>query len=173
MFSLETLDIGIDKFKEDSFEASFLLGNEYFESLEDADIQRGEVHATVAISEVATGEYELHLTVEGSVTVQCDRCLDDMEQPVTGESVYTVRTGQAAGGDDDILWVDSHDGVLSVAWPIYETIALFIPIKHVHAPGQCNDAMTQKFNELSATRSGDETEDDATDPRWAQLATLK
>jgi uncharacterized metal-binding protein YceD (DUF177 family) len=49
---------------------------------------------------------------------------------------------------------------------------LAIPIKHVHAPGKCNDAMTKKLEELSATRSGDEDAAD-TDPRWAMLEQLK
>ena len=33
--------------------------------------------------------------------------------------------------------------------------------------------MTEKLNELSATRSGDETESKAVDPRWAKLADFK
>jgi uncharacterized metal-binding protein YceD (DUF177 family) len=33
--------------------------------------------------------------------------------------------------------------------------------------------MTEKLNELSATRSGDETESKAVDPRWEKLKQLK
>jgi uncharacterized metal-binding protein YceD (DUF177 family) len=50
---------------------------------------------------------------------------------------------------------------------------LAIPIKHVHAPGKCNSAMTQKLEELSgAVRSGEE-EAEAIDPRWEALLKLK
>jgi uncharacterized metal-binding protein YceD (DUF177 family) len=50
---------------------------------------------------------------------------------------------------------------------------LAIPIKHVHAPGKCNSAMTQKLEELSgAVRSGEE-ETGAIDPRWGKLKDLK
>ena len=69
--------------------------------------------------------------------------------------------------------MDENEGILDLAWLIYESIALAVPIKHVHAPGKCNAAMTEKLNELSATRSGDETESKAADPRWAKLAELK
>lgn len=173
MFSLETLEIDLLAMKEDSLEASYMFDNEYFEALDDAQIQSGKVNARASIRKAATGEFALALTVEGTVTVQCDLCLDDMEQPIKGESSYIVKLGQEPSEDDEIIMVDENEGILSTAWLFYETIALAIPIKHVHAPGKCNDAMTQKLMELSATRSGDEDADNAVDPRWAALAGLK
>jgi uncharacterized metal-binding protein YceD (DUF177 family) len=51
---------------------------------------------------------------------------------------------------------------------------LAIPIKHVHAPGKCNSAMTQKLDELSgAVRSSEEEADAPIDPRWEALKKLK
>jgi uncharacterized metal-binding protein YceD (DUF177 family) len=75
--------------------------------------------------------------------------------------------------DDDVVIVDENEGILDTAWLIYEFIALAIPIKHVHAPGKCNSAMTQKLQELSgAVRSGEE-DDKEVDPRWEKLKNLK
>ena len=75
--------------------------------------------------------------------------------------------------DDDVVTVDENEGILDTSWLIYEFIALAIPIKHVHAPGKCNSAMTQKLEELSgAVRSGEE-EDREIDPRWEALKKLK
>lgn len=173
MFSLETLEIDLLEMKEDSKEISLTLEDSYFQSLDDAQIQSGKVNTVVSIRKAATGEFALMLSIEGSVTVQCDLCLDDMEQPVKAESSYIVKLGQEPSEDDDVIVVDENEGILSTAWLIYETIALAIPIKHVHAPGKCNDAMTKKLEELSATRSGDEVADSDIDPRWAALQQLK
>jgi uncharacterized metal-binding protein YceD (DUF177 family) len=120
-----------------------------------------------------TGFFELHFLTKGFVTVSCDRCLDDMEQPIEADNVLTVKLGDAYSDDDDTVTIDENEGILDLSWFIYEFIMLAIPIKHVHAPGKCNSAMTQKLEELSgAVRSGEE-EAEAIDPRWEKLKNLK
>ena len=174
MLSLETLKIDLTAMREDSLELSCLLDDSFFQSLDDAEIQSGKVNATLSIRKAATGEFALALKIEGSVTVQCDLCLDDMDQPVSGESSFVVKLGEVTEAeDDDVIVVDENEGILDTSWLIYETIALAIPIKHVHAPGKCNDAMTKKLEELSATRSGDGIAENDIDPRWAELMKLK
>lgn len=173
MFSLETLDIDLKALQEDSFETSWTLEDAYFESLDETEINKGKINVQLAIRKSVAGAFSLTLNVDGVVTVQCDRCLDDMDQPVAGESTYIVKLGQEPSNDGETIVVDENEGILSTAWLIYETTVLAIPIKHVHAPGKCNDAMTKKLEELSATRSGDEEAQDTVDPRWAELAKLK
>ena len=169
----KTYDIDIKRVAESSGEVSYTLDNSFFAGLEDAEIQHGNVSAQMLIRKVSDGEFTLTISITGSVTVQCDRCLDDMQQPVSGECCYMVRFGETPSITDDVIIVNENSGVLDTAWLLYEAIALAIPIKHVHAPGKCNDAMTQKLEELSATRSGDEIAEDATpDPRWAALGKL-
>ena len=168
----QTYDIDIKETAESSKEISYILDDEYFKSLEDAQIQHGNVNAEMLIRKVSDGEYTLTMSIEGSVTVQCDRCLDDMLQPVKGESSYIVKFGETPDITDDVIIVDENNGILNAAWLIYEVIALAIPIKHVHAPGKCNAAMTEKLQELSATRSGDGVAENEIDPRWAKLQQL-
>ena len=172
MFSLETLKIDLKALTSDSIETDYVLEDNYFAALQDADIQQGRVNAHVSLCK-AGDSFALNLTVGGSVTVTCDRCLDDMDQPVKGESHFVVKLGIGTSEDDEILIVDENEGILDLSWIIYETIALAVPIKHVHAPGKCNAAMTERLEELSATRSGDEAEDGAVDPRWDKLKQLK
>ena len=173
MFSLETLDIDLKAMKEDSSEISYTLDGEYFKCLEDAQIQEGEVDVTMTLRKVTEDNFTLSLSVDGTVTVQCDRCLDDMEQPVRAEGSYMVKLGHDPEETDDTIVVDENEGMLRPAWLIYELVALAIPIKHVHAPGKCNDAMTRRLEELSATRSGDEDAGEAIDSRWEKLVKLK
>jgi len=173
MFRMDTLKINLLALQEEPFEATYTLGDEYFGGLEETAIRKGEINVEVTLEKVALNEYALHLSVAGVVIVPCDRCLDDMEQPVNLDSTYKVKLGVEESADDDVIMVDENEGVLSIAWLIYETVALAVPIKHVHAPGKCNDAMTQKLKELSATRSGDGEGERAIDPRWAELEKLK
>ena len=172
MFSLETLRLDLKALKDDSFEDSWALGDDYFEALEDADIQSGNVSAVVSLHK-AENYFDMEIKVEGFVVVTCDRCLDDMEQSIKSDNRFIVKLGIENSEDDDTITVEENEGILDLSWVIYESIALSVPIKHVHAPGKCNTAMTEKLDELSATRSGDEAGKDAIDPRWSKLSELK
>lgn len=172
MFSLETLKIDLKAQADDCIESTYVLDDDYFAALDGAQIQQGRVECGVSIRKTGS-HYSLDITAEGVVTVECDRCLDDMSQEICGESHFIVKLGNETSEDDDILYVDEEEGILDTSWIIYETIALAVPIKHVHAPGKCNAAMIEKLNELSATRSGDEAAEQTVDPRWAALANLK
>ena len=150
MFNLETLKIDLKSLNDSSLELNWELCDDYFEALEDAEIRSGKVAVCVSLQKTADS-YALSIKTEGFVIVTCDRCLEDMEQPISQELKFIVKLGIEDSEDDVVIVVD----------------------KHVHAPGKCNAAMTEKLNELSATRSGDETESKAADPRWAKLAELK
>ena len=155
MFSLETLKIDLKSLNDSSLERNWELCDDYFEALEDAEIRSGKVSVCVSLQKTADS-FALSIKSEGFVIVTCDRCLDDMEQPIAQESQFLVKLGIEDSEDDEVIVVDENEGILDLAWLIYESIALAVPIKHVHAPGKCNAAMTEKLNELSATRSGEQ-----------------
>ena len=117
--------------------------------------------------------FELDFHTEGVVHVTCDRCLDQMEQPITSDDHLTVRFGDAADEDEDTVMVDENEGILDIAWLLYEFISLAIPIKHVHAPGKCNAAMTKLLDEHDAARSSEAEGETPMDPRWSALLKLK
>ena len=173
MCSLETFKIDLKGMKTDEQRLEFNLDNDFFKALNTSEVNRGVLHVSVSIRK-ATGFYELQFHTEGTVIVPCDLCLDDMEQPINTDNRLMAKFGTETNTeDDDVVIVDENEGILDTAWLIYEFIALAIPIKHVHAPGKCNSAMTQKLEELSgAVRSGEE-EAEAIDPRWEALLKLK
>ena len=172
MCSMEPLKIDLKGLKEDEKVLTFDLDDDFFEALDGSQLDHGALHVSVSIRKM-TGFFDLHIHSEGSVTVSCDRCLDDMSQPIEANHHLVVRLGDTYSEDDDTVTIAEHEGILDVSWFIYESVMLAIPIKHVHAPGKCNSAMTQKLSELSgAVRSGEE-EAEAIDPRWAALLKLK
>ena len=151
---------------------NFDLNDDFFGALDGSQLEHGALHVSVSIRKMA-GFFELLFHTEGSVVVTCDRCLDDMDQPIETDNKLVVKLGDTYSEDDDTVTIDENEGILDMSWFIYEFIMLSIPIKHVHAPGKCNSAMTQKLEELSgAVRSGEE-EEEAIDPRWEKLKNLK
>ena len=151
MGSLELLKIDLKGLKEEESSLTFDLDDRYFAALDGADVKRGSLHVSVSIRK-ATGFFELLFHTEGTVIIPCDRCLDDMAQPVETDNRLVVKFGSEYSEEDDII---------------------VVPIRHVHAPGKCNPAMTQALEELSADRSSDEESNQPIDPRWEKLNSLK
>ena len=166
----------------DVCEYEYQLDNQFFTDLDATEIQKGNVAVKLKVKKTS-GIYQLDFETEGVVIVLCDRCLDEMEQPVASEDRLKVKLGDEYTEIDDIVVVPENDGYINVAWFIYEFIALSIPMKHVHAPGKCNKGMISKLSRHLRASTDDE-EDDMTDslieqadeeetreidPRWNEL----
>jgi len=85
-----------------------------------------------------------------------------------------VKLGAEFTEMDDIVIVPEEEGYINVAWFIYEFVALSIPMKHSHAPGECDKEMEGKLNKHLRTMADDEDfeEENETceiDPRWNEL----
>ena len=171
MCSLETYKIDLKDLKEDELVRQFDLDDSFFSSLEGSQLEHGSLHVSVSIRKM-TGFFELSFHTEGTVTVSCDRCLDDMEQPIGADNRLVVKLGDTYSDDDDTLTINEDEGILDLSWLIYEFIMLAIPIKHFHAPGKCNSAMTQKLDELSGAGRSSKEEAEMVDPRWEALSKL-
>ena len=171
MNSLESLKIDLKGLKDEETSLEFTLDDTYLEALDGADVKKGSLHVSVSISK-ATGFFEFNFHTDGEIVIPCDRCLDDMTLPVDTDNCLIVKLGSVYSEEDDVIVVPENEGILDMAWLIYEFVALVIPIRHVHAPGKCNPAMTQALEELSADRSSDEESTQPTDSRWDKLKTL-
>lgn len=84
-----------------------------------------------------------------------------------------AKFGESYSEEDDLVTVAEEEGILDIAWFVYESIELNIPIKHVHAPGKCNPAMISMLEAHSVTRSSGDEDENAVDPRWEALSDLR
>ena len=148
MCSLEQFKIDLKGLTAEDTTLEFDLDKAFFEALDETEVESGSLHVSLSIRK-ASGFFELLFHTVGTVDITCDRCLDLMEQPIETDNRLVVKLGST------------------------NSIALAIPIQHVHAPGKCNPAMTKALEELSADRSGDEESSQAIDPRWEKLKDLK
>jgi uncharacterized metal-binding protein YceD (DUF177 family) len=172
MCSLEQFKIDLKALTEDVTPLQYDLDDNFFAALSDAEIQGGSLHVSGSIRK-AVGFFDLLLDISGTVRIPCDRCLDIMSQPIETQLRLVVKLGSEPTEQDDVIVVDEVEGILDTSWPIYETIALAVPIQHVHQPGDCNDAMMRVLSEHSAARSSDaDANEEAVDPRWSKLAEL-
>lgn len=172
MSKLEQFNIDLKALSQGDNILSFVLDDAFFEAIEAPTVRRGRLQTTLTIHR--TEDYfDLDFHTEGLVTVACDRCLDDLEQPISADDHLVAKFGTAYSEDDELVIVAENEGMLDVSWFIYQFVELSIPLRHVHAPGKCNPAMMKALEEHSAARSGVESVESSVDSRWAVLEKLK
>lgn len=172
MSKSEQLKIDLKGLPEGDSVFRFDLDDGFFEAVDAPAVRHGKLTSTVAVHRAGI-VFDLDFHTEGFVTVQCDRCLDDMEQPVASDYHLVAKLGDDYSEDDDLVTVPENEGMLDTSWFIYQFIELAIPLRHVHAPGKCNPAMMKALEEHSAARSGDGDGESPADSRWAELSKLK
>jgi uncharacterized metal-binding protein YceD (DUF177 family) len=112
-----------------------------------------------------------------------------MDYPIETTARLFVKFGKDYSEEsDEIVVIPEIEGMINIAWFLYEFVALAIPIKHVHAPGKCNKQMSTKLKKHSAKLADDdsyaedvddiivtddEDTEEPTDPRWDVLKELK
>lgn len=172
----------LDKFKVDlrgmktaTATYSMDVDNEYFAHIEGPEVQKGKAEVTTTVT-ANHGKFDIRFDIRGEVIVTCDRCLDEMEQPIQTTGSISVKLGETFGEEGDTIVVPEKDGYINVAWYIYEFVALAIPMKHVHAPGKCNRDMSTRLDKIIVQEGEDgelllpsDDEEPTTDPRWDAL----
>ncbi len=170
-------------------EFSYHLDKAFFVYMENADVRDADVDVHLTVTH-KNDVYDLVFHLTGTVTVACDRCLDNLELPVDTTYQVAVKYGDDYRDDaDGMIEIPESDNFLNVAYMVHDTAALAIPIKHVHPLGKCNRAMSTLLKKHRAHTPGDpdaELEDElldgiddadtgeaqATDPRWDALRGL-
>ncbi|HRF69261.1 MAG TPA: DUF177 domain-containing protein [Muribaculum sp.] len=183
---LKSLSVG-------SHEFDYHLDKKFFEDMESADIHDADLNIHVTV--VAKNDlYELTIDITGEITLLCDRCLDDLQWPVDTTYHIYVKYGADYNDDsDELLEIPESDNYLNIAYMIYDTVALTIPIKHVHPLGKCNRAMSsllkkhrapgniseedgemmeEIIDDIENTDVADSDNEATTDPRWDELKKL-
>ena len=65
---------------------------------------RGKVEATLEVRRTSGG-YELKFGFRGTLTLPCDRCLADMQQPVEAEWVLRAKLGDEYDDDGELVTI--------------------------------------------------------------------
>ncbi|MBR2165758.1 MAG: DUF177 domain-containing protein [Paludibacteraceae bacterium] len=87
-------------------------------------------------------DYQLTITVHGTVFVVCDRCLDPMVIEIdANDGMMECSNDEMIECSNDGMMECSNDGSIDLTWLAYEIVSINIPIVHCHQPGECNKQM--------------------------------
>ena len=123
------------------------IGKEFFDIFDNSEILDAHLGADVRVEK--SGHYiGIDCDVRGEVTVECDRCLDELDMPIDVEVKLSVKYGSGESSEDlqeggrEVVFVPEADAELDLGQIIYDYVCVSLPMQRVHAPGGCNpDAM--------------------------------
>lgn len=143
-------------------EQDFDCGMEFFKNMENTDILFSDVKVHLDL-EKKNDSYDCTFHCKGLLKIPCDRCLDPLDHEVDTTYHITVKYGEDYNDEtDDLLVIPYDNSYLNVAYMLYDTIVLTIPLRHVHPMGKCNRAMAAALHKHHSP-SGDDEIDDAMD----------
>lgn len=129
---------------------SWQVGKEFFESFENAEVLDAKLDIDIKVEK--SGRYVgVDCNVTGEVTVECDRCLDDLVIPVDVDIMLSVKYGDEESSDEhqpgerEVLFVPQDSAELEMNQIVYDYVCISLPIQRVHPDGECNEDVTRFF----------------------------
>lgn len=144
----------------------FVMDDNFFDCFDATKGTKGSVNAKVEVVKSSL-LMEVRMKIDGTVKAICDRCLEEMDLPVSGElNLYVKCGGRDEGNEDDFIVLAQDEDYLDLSEPLYEIYMLNYPIRVVHPEGECSEEMKRMLEEMSVEES------DKIDPRWDELKKL-
>lgn len=163
MIKFRGLSVGVHRY-------SWQIDKLFFEALENSEFIDASATTDIEL-EKQERMMILNFTITGKVTVQCDRCLEDLVFPLNIKEAYYIKFGnEKVEESEDVMVIPDSEYQIDISALINEYITLSLPLRKVHEPDRkrkngCNEEVIRKLEELSEKKGND--------PRWDQLKNIK
>lgn len=142
MQSDNSLNINLDKAVSTAEPINIELRSDFFADLEQEEIIGGTIHANILVHSIANDLYSVDININGTVTVNCDRCLDPLDIDIDTKDQIKVRNGMFDDSLDlELRYTNNYNSLYDISWDIYEIVETSLPTQRVHKPGLCNQDM--------------------------------
>lgn len=153
----------------------FEIDGAFFKKIENSEIEKAAIKVDARLTK-QNNLLQLHLLIEGTVGVDCDRCLKGFDYPVEAEENLVIKHGNPEESTDEILVIPEGQEEFDLSHYLYEYIVLAIPARRVPCELDkkrfvCDQAVLDKLNNL-VTESPKE-EEEPNNPMWEQLNKIK
>ncbi len=173
---MKEFDIELSKLRNGTNRYEYSLDLPFFESFENNLIRASRLQV---MAELDKGEtlINVNFTVQGDLTLDCEKCLSIYPQQVNTAGLLMVKITDEAPDDtddDDIIYLSRQDHVFNIRQHLYDYVMLALPLaRNCGNPGntpECDKDTLKKLDELSAGNAADEPQEG--DERWNKLKDL-
>ena len=153
---------------------NFPISGSFFGSFDNSQILDADLEAEVELDK-GSGWMNVTAWISGDVTVECDRCLDEVELPMDFECTMAVKFAKSVEDDDgdEFIIMDPSDCELDLSQFLYDYVCLNLPLIKVHPEGECNSEMIEKLGNVNAQQERSEEEMAANSPFGALKGLLE
>ena len=153
-------------------EFEFEVAGKFFKEYETSEITDANVKVKAVVLK-QNNAMQIDFDIEGTVGVDCDRCLKGFDIPISGKEKLVIKTGDPNESTDDIMAVPEGETALNVTQYIYEYILTAVPARKVPCEidkklFKCDKDMLNKLNEVSGPEESEEA-----NPIWEKLNKIK
>lgn len=140
--------------------------DEFFSHFENSMIDNGQFEVQLDFNK-KDDHSELDFVVEGTTKQICDRCLEEVEIPITGNYKMYLKMSDDLSDDEDIVYISPTASHVNVAAQIYEIISVLLPMRRV-----CPEVDSTPCNEAVLDRLAFDDTSDRSSSVWNSLQDL-
>ena len=174
MNDLHLYNIPFVGLKDGVSEFNYSIDGSFFEHFPNSPISNCEVTVKLFF-EKKPSLFILSFELDGTVNVECDRCLQRFDQPIfLNYNLYVKLKDNEIEKENeaDVVYISRTETHLDIAPYIYDYINLSLPVRKVHplnenGKEQCDPEIIKILNNKK------EQKQPAVDPRWEALEKLK
>jgi uncharacterized protein len=149
----------------------YIVEDDFFSEFEVSLVQKGKIHVCLILEKQTENLLILNFELEGSVMLECDRCLDEFSYPVNSAHRLIIKLeAREQESNDELVFLPADAYELDVSPFIYDYINLSIPMKRICeiVEKDCNPKMLSYLNNINK----EEDKDKKIDPRWENLKNI-
>jgi len=170
MKALIPFSIPVSGLRDGLHQYDFTVGKDFLAAFPDSPVEEGNLQVHLDFQK-RPAMFVLEFTVQGTVRAACDRCLENIDLPVSGEHRIVVKFSEEERADEaEVIYVSPTLEELNVAQYVYEFVVLSLPMVKVY---DCEEDENAPCNEdmLSYLEENDhpQTEEETPNPIWDEL----
>jgi uncharacterized protein len=176
MRELKEFDIEVIRLTNGKHLYEYTLGDSFFQLFPDSLVDKGSLLARIELEKndrlmIAT------FAIQGTISLVCDRSLEEFEEPVSFVEKLTFKYGEDYQElSEEIIQIPFDIQKLNVAQFLYEFIGLQVPMKKLHPKFRKEEEDEDDDENTKLIYKSDLLEDEDTfntDPRWDALKKIK
>ena len=159
------LPVGIHEFE-------FKIKDAFFKNFENSEIEKADLGVDLKlIKQNNTLKAEIH--IEGTIEVECDRCLKAFDFPVEANEELIIKFGDPNESNDEILVIKEGEMEFDLSQYLYEYALVSLPARKVPCEidkdkFKCDKTTIKKLESLTQ-----ENESNENNPLWEELNKIK
>lgn len=154
-------------------EYEFDVTGKFFKNIENSEIEGANLKVKAILTK-QNNLLQMNFEINGTVAIECDRCLKGFDFPLQANESLVIKHGNPEESTDEILVIPVGEDEFDIAHYIYEYIVLAMPVRKVpceidEEQFECDYETLDKLESISS----ESKEEEPINPLWEQLNKLK